>query len=528
MELHLPVRDARRHNMIAAQRALRLVEPKSANQLHAYVKFVLGFDVPRDKREGASGSTPFAYLRHSFFEEREAGAPADCVVWANRGGGKTQMGAVATLLDLLFKPGIEVRILAGSFEQSGKMYRYLSQMLETDVFSDLIAGQLTGRHVELKNGSRVEVLSQSQCAIRGQRVHKLRCDEVDLFEPEVWEAAQLTTRSGMCGHVDVQASVEALSTMHRPGGLMNRLVREAADGKRVLVKWNLMDVLATCDPARACEGCILWQECGGSAKTMSGFLRVSDAMQQKARVSEATWKAEMLCQQPSRTDCVYPEFEQEIHVVRVNSGAETAVVLPMSEDSPKRRKKLLLEHGAETKPVWLGGLDFGFRNPTVFLLARWDVEADVIEVVDELIRTGVRSEEFIVQAHELIKTWKARAGEVRVGADPAGHSRNEHTGVSTISLWKNAGFNIRTNSQSIDAGIGSIRRRLKRADGQIGLRVHERCDQLIQAMLAYHYDAHDDQESSPVKDGPDHCCDALRYMVVNAEGRGVKEACRSY
>src|SRR5690606_16753611 len=113
-----------------------------------------------------------------------------------------------------------IRILGGSFEQSSKMYRYLKQMLERDAFNDLIAGNLTGRYVELINGSRVEVLSQSQCAVRGQRVHKLRCDEVDLFDPEVWEAAQLVTRSGRCDNVHVRASIEALSTMHQPYGLM--------------------------------------------------------------------------------------------------------------------------------------------------------------------------------------------------------------------------------------------------------------------------------------------------------------------
>ena len=39
------------------------------------------------------------------------------------------------------------------------------------------------------------VLAQSQRSVRGLRVQKLRCDEVELFDPAVWEAAQLTTRS---------------------------------------------------------------------------------------------------------------------------------------------------------------------------------------------------------------------------------------------------------------------------------------------------------------------------------------------
>src|SRR3954467_12414035 len=66
--------------------------------------------------------TPLDYLAAAFFE---TGSGSDSIVWACRGGGKTMVGAVATLLDLLFKPGIQVRILGGSFEQSEKMYGYL-------------------------------------------------------------------------------------------------------------------------------------------------------------------------------------------------------------------------------------------------------------------------------------------------------------------------------------------------------------------------------------------------------------------
>ena len=43
-----------------------------------------------------------------------------------RGAGKTRLGAIATLLDLLHKPGINIRILAGSLEQSLRMWEHLT------------------------------------------------------------------------------------------------------------------------------------------------------------------------------------------------------------------------------------------------------------------------------------------------------------------------------------------------------------------------------------------------------------------
>ena len=45
------------------------------------------------------------------------------------------------------------------------------------------------------NGSAVEVLTQSATSVRGQHVQKLRCDEVELFDDDVFAAAKFTTQS---------------------------------------------------------------------------------------------------------------------------------------------------------------------------------------------------------------------------------------------------------------------------------------------------------------------------------------------
>ena len=94
-------------------------------------------------------ASPFEYLCWSFLGvapgdwdapagEPEA-LPADCVVWANRGGGKTFLGAVATALDLLFRPGIQVRVLGGSLEQSRRMHAHLRRLFDPRRFPALAA-----------------------------------------------------------------------------------------------------------------------------------------------------------------------------------------------------------------------------------------------------------------------------------------------------------------------------------------------------------------------------------------------------
>lgn len=483
---------------IAERRGLRLVEPVTANQLHAYVRVMLGFAMPRRVLD-AGRDSPFDYLCHAYFEDAE---PRDCVVWANRGGGKTQLGAIATLLDMLFKPGIEVRILGGSFDQASRMYRHLKRLLDNDVFGDLVEGAVTLRGVTLVNGSHVEVLSQSQRAVRGQRVHRLRCDEVELFDRDVWDAAQLTTRSTTLGGRHIRASIEALSTMHESYGLMHQLVEQARDGGRRIFRWSVLDTLERCPPMRSCESCPLYSWCEGRAKGgrgVRGFITIDDAIAQQQRVDPDVWRAEMLCLRPSRSHAVYRAFDPDVHV------------------QPFDRRRLTDD------AIWIGGIDFGYRDPTVLLWAVVDRDArgdgETVHVVDELVRRGETTDAHIRAARE--RPWPRPAW---IGADPAGHQRSEQTGRSVISMWRQAGWPMRTRRLQIMPGIAAVRRRLRSADGVVSLRIDPRCRQLIEAITMYHFPADRPDANDPVKDGSDHAADALRYMIVNldASAGGVK------
>ena len=186
---------------------------------------------------------------------------ADCVVWANRGGSKTETSAIITALDCIFKPEIEIRILSGSGYQAGRMYDYFDRFINSG-YADLVAKVQTWptKKTTFKNGAAVEVLVQSETSIRGQHVHKLRCDEVELFKPKVFEAAQYLTMStkGYLG------ALEVVSTMHKPAGLMQKLVDRCKANNKPVFKWNLWDVIEKCK--RSCEKCPLGSACGGKAK----------------------------------------------------------------------------------------------------------------------------------------------------------------------------------------------------------------------------------------------------------------------
>ena len=450
----------------------------SRDQLRAFLHYELGLHFPLT-RVCACHDSPFEYIARAYFEPA-----SDQIVWAPRGGGKTRLAAVATLLDLLHKPGIAIRIIGGSLEQSLRMWEHLIPDLHRyDEIDTTSAG--SGRRVTLANASNASAIPQSQRAVRGMRVQKIRCDEVELFDPEIWEAAQLATRST----ARIAGTIEALSTFHRPGGLMSRII-DRADATQVrVVRWCLLDVLERCPESRQCASCPLFDDCQGIAKTKcDGHFKIDDAIKMKHRVSKQTWDSEMLCRRPSVDGCVFPSFDLQTHV----------------------REDL----GSGVSPLTLA-MDFGFHNPFVCL---W-IEDDgrVVHVIDEYVQPQRTMSEHV--QHIEARQW-SRA--VRITCDPAGASRNDQTAESNVQLLKRSGYRVQTRRSTIVEGIELIRAALSPAAGSPTLFIHPRCKVLIRALQSYAYPCNAGGEL-PLKDGVhDHPIDALRYFFVNRNGRATE------
>ena len=467
---------------------------KTHDALHRWVRLFCNIDVPRQS-VCEHHDAPFDYLARAYFEPAR-----DQVVHAPRGGGKTRLAAVATLLDLLHKPGVQVRILGGSLEQSMKMWEHLLPDLEGRAPHLLPARGVRGRRVTLTNQSSVAVLTQSQRAVRGLRVQKIRCDEVELFKPDIWEAAQLSTRSTRSATNEtntlVSGAIEALSTLHNAGGLMQRVLDAAVISKTPVVKWCVLDVLERCEPQRDCTTCPLWDECRGRAKThASGFVRIDDAIRMKFRVSKETWESEMLCLRPAVRNAVFPYFDPQMHVRAFEPIAGATISL---------------------------AVDFGFAAPLVCL---WIVaDDDGVKVLDEYVQPRRTVEEHLVHIDQ--RRWP-RAGFI--ACDPAGVGQNDQTASSNVQLLRAAGYEVRTRASRIVDGIELIRRAIRPAQGAPTLVVHPRCEHLIKSLIGYRYpELATGPSELPAKDGiHDHACDALRYWFVNRRAyEGVKV--RSY
>ncbi len=485
-------------------RQLRYTPPASRADLKNYVRVFLGIDVP-DVRICPEHNTPMDYLWHSFTADKKFGHEdtksqinqiekasclgafvakkqnADCVVWANRAGGKTELAAVATLLDCIFKRDCHVRILGGSGEQSGRMYEYMTGFLNSG-FDKFLDGPALKTKCRFVNGSSIEVLTQSATSVRGQHIQKLRCDEVELFDEDVFSAAKFTTQSTD----SIIAAMETISTMHRPYGLMQKIVSDAKKFATPIFKWCVWEVIEKCT-GRTCSQCPLWSDCQGRAKRAAGYLKIDDCITQMRRASRAAFEAEMLCKRPSLENIVFDEFDPALHVAPIDYDPN----LPLYRS-----------------------LDFGFVNPFVCLLIQVD-SAGVVRIIDEYVRSRATVD---IHAEEMKK--RTPCSEESVAAtfcDPAGAGVNDVTGTSTVRELRSFDIHVRYRRSGILEGIELIRRAIRAGDGRSSIIISPGCPRLIEALQCYHYpDSGTTDSELPLKDGVyDHPIDALRYFFIN-------------
>ncbi len=461
-------------------------QPRTRKGLQRAVKALLGVTFP-DQAICRHHNSPLDYLEASFLQQK------DLLVWANRGGGKTMLAAAATLLDALYRAPVKIRVLGGSFDQSDRLAEYIREFVQKR--PELVEGRMYKDRITVVGGSEIRMLAQSQRAVRGQHVQKIRCDEVDLFDDDVWQAVQFATRS----KGKTRGSIEVLSTLHRQGGLMHNLVQNAQgirDEQTTvealtsdspfgyhLVSWCLWEVIERCPPERKCDECLLAEDCKGVAKRANGFFRIDDAIAIKARSSRAAWESEMLCKGPRRQWLVFEEFDPAIHVRKV----EYCGIWPLYR-----------------------AIDFGYASPLVCLWVQV-TPAGAVHVLDEYVRTR------LPLAKHAAAILQRDPGPVEMTyVDPAGRAKESTSGSACTELLTAAGIPCTSRKSTIVDGLELIRAVLAPATGQPRLYVHPRCARLIDSFAMYHYPSPNSPDADkPVKDGPDHAIDALRYFFIN-------------
>lgn len=217
-------------------------KPKNWDELHIAVKKYFGVVIPR-KQICEGHVPPFTAFARAYFAEDPV------AVWkASRGfGGKSMLLALLALSEAVFL-GAQVNLLGGSGEQSERVLNYMNGEEMADCFWGapqaprhmIIGGEDDGlmkKMTKISNGGYLKALMASTRSVRGPHPQRLRLDEVDEMEMNIFDSAlgQPMARFG------IQEQVVASSTHHYSGGTMTNILKRAAEKATTDNPWGIYE-----------------------------------------------------------------------------------------------------------------------------------------------------------------------------------------------------------------------------------------------------------------------------------------------
>lgn len=244
--------------------------PEDDEELWHYLRVVWGVTIPRIPI--CKGHTsPFKALADAYFGR------SPVAVWkASRGfGGKsTLMGTLCAVEAATL--GAQVTVLGGSAAQSQRVHEVTHERWYHPLApKGLLEGDPTKYQTRLKNGAWIIALMASQKSVRGPHPQRLRMDEVDEMELELFEAAQGQPMDAR----GLKSQTVVSSTHQYPDGTMTELLRRANEKGWPVYEW-------------------CWRESLGTAEE-PGWLSLEMVERKKAEVSGRMWEVEYDLQEPS-------------------------------------------------------------------------------------------------------------------------------------------------------------------------------------------------------------------------------------
>lgn len=252
----------------------RPVNLANERELADWILDVLGIQVPHT-RVCADHCSPLEALADAYFA-----AHSRSVWFASRGfGGKSVLLSSLVMAESITL-GAGVTLLGGSLKQSQNVHDYMKGRgnLQGRFFAwpraprQLIIGEPTAHKTNLANGGWIEALPASSRAVRGPHPQRLRGDELDEMDPEVWD--------GACGQPVsrgvVESQIVASSTLQYADGSMARELKMAAERGWPIFTWCYRETMAK-----------------------GGFITLEEVARKKAQMTEESFRVEVELGEPA-------------------------------------------------------------------------------------------------------------------------------------------------------------------------------------------------------------------------------------
>jgi hypothetical protein len=334
---------------IELERRLAEFGPQDDDELHAWIKSELGFDIPRHS-VCEDHDAPFDFIADLYFERCGA-----ALAMANRSGGKTIIVAILHWINSLFKHGCESCTFGATEAQSLRCYAHLKGWIydEKGDKKPMIISSLM-RETIFRNGSSVEVLPGTPQAVNGPHPQKAHADEIELMDENTWQESRNMTISKVLpsGRTIIPQDI-CTSTRKGPNGRMQKLIDEIFDAinhgfdpPRKLYQWCIKETAAQvkncqianphlgeeskcrCHKIRKGEWAdrkdefgkplprLLKDICGGDFFRSRGWQPYGDIAKQFTENDPETFTVQQLCLKPEMRWHYVPKFTEDKYNIR--------------------------------------------------------------------------------------------------------------------------------------------------------------------------------------------------------------------
>ena len=246
--------------------------PEDEDELWLFIAVLFGHEIPRSS-VCAGHDAPFDAFCDAYFEKTPVG------VWkASRGlGGKSTLLGLLVSAEAITK-GAQTTVLGGSSAQSTRVKEVTDECWLGDYApAGMLSSDPTRFTTRFKNGAWILALMASQKSVRGPHPQKLRLDEVDEMDQDLFDASQGQPMDKVRNGKIVQAQTVVSSTHQYPDRTMTEALKRAAEKGWRVRQW-----------------CYKESHANGT-----GWLTDRMILQKRAEVSSAMWDIEYDLQEPS-------------------------------------------------------------------------------------------------------------------------------------------------------------------------------------------------------------------------------------
>jgi hypothetical protein len=490
-----------------------LLRPRNDEQLHRWIKYNLGWDIPRvvacpDRDHVA----PFEFLGRAFFNDLPGGSG---VYVGGRGSGKTLAMSALHMASSQFLPGTWTIHVGAIERQALRCQAYMEQYFREWPWCDIQDKQLSSTRIMVwlpspldprLLRSKVEMIPGTMRAVSGPRPNRATFDEVEFWKWDVYQQAlnMITSRP----ELGLPGQLLLTSTRQSLWGTMARAVARAEQtGMRTFISC-VYETMRRCPTGG--PGCKIYDakdpdtdrpRCmrpDGVLRCQhdGGHVPYEDVIRSFTNSDEEVWATQHECLRPTRHGLVYRRWDPKIHV-----NAERAEYKPGLE-------------------VLLGG-DWGYTAPCVIGMYQED-RVGVLARFDEVVATGTEIEDVMDLVASKLKERGARPARMWAdGSSPENVMKfHKRFRIPVNAFDKMHGVEPESGARwgGMDAGLAECRRRLRDVSGNTWYYVHPRntfhiaeFDLYHNQVVGMHPDGQPLYSEHPAKED-DHSMDEWRYV----------------